>query len=155
MRKRVASMLPIVASLITAVTVLATLPAHVVLAADDCLTEPNLRAAQRAHWYYRVDRVKNRKCWHLRQQDVDVPPAVSPQAQSSPKTMTQPTSPPVKRLDRRSAPPDPASRDALFQEFLLWQGRQGTHSATLDEVARDALFREFLLWQERQPSSRP
>jgi hypothetical protein len=76
MRKRVVS-LPIVNSRVIAVTALAALQAVVALAADDCVTKPNLGAPQGGHWYYHVDTVKNRKCWFLRQEDVKGPPAPS------------------------------------------------------------------------------
>jgi hypothetical protein len=33
--------------------------------ADDCLTAPNLRGPQTGHWYYRLDRQNNRKCWYV------------------------------------------------------------------------------------------
>jgi hypothetical protein len=93
MPKPVASILPIVTSKIIAVAALTTLQAVVVLAADDCVTEPNLRATHGGHWYYHVDRVTNRKCWFLRQQDVEGPSAVSQQAQLSPDATRQSTSP--------------------------------------------------------------
>ena len=56
MRKRVVS-LPIVNSRVIAVTALAMLQAVVALAADDCVTKPNLGATQGGHWYYHVDTV--------------------------------------------------------------------------------------------------
>src|SRR5215471_2242602 len=88
MRKRVASILPIVTSRVLAVTVFTTVQGVAVLAADDCITKPNLRATQEGHWYYYFDAVKNRKCWFLRQQGVEAPP-VSPQSQSSADTVPQ------------------------------------------------------------------
>jgi hypothetical protein len=33
--------------------------------ADDCLAAPNVAAPSGQHWYYRIDRVKRRKCWYL------------------------------------------------------------------------------------------
>ena len=62
MQKHVASILQVIMRGIVAFTALTILQTVVVLAADHCVTEPNLRAAQGGHWYYRVDRVKNRKC---------------------------------------------------------------------------------------------
>jgi hypothetical protein len=44
------------ASLLATVIVLTTLSSRAVLAADDCITEPNHAAALGGHWYYRVDR---------------------------------------------------------------------------------------------------
>jgi hypothetical protein len=34
--------------------------------ADDCLTGPNSGAPQGSHWYYRLDRTNQHKCWYLR-----------------------------------------------------------------------------------------
>jgi len=34
--------------------------------AGDCLTAPNSPAPQGIHWYYRLDRTNQRKCWYLR-----------------------------------------------------------------------------------------
>jgi len=34
-------------------------------AADDCLTKPNAAPPQGKHWYYRIDRITQRKCWFL------------------------------------------------------------------------------------------
>ena len=42
-----------------------TVPAGTARAAD-CLTAPNSAAPQRSHWYYRIDRANERKCWYLR-----------------------------------------------------------------------------------------
>jgi hypothetical protein len=35
------------------------------VASDDCLAQPNRQPGQGGHWYYRLDRVDKRKCWHL------------------------------------------------------------------------------------------
>jgi hypothetical protein len=35
-------------------------------AGDDCITEPKDQAPQGSHWYYHVDHVTHRKCWHQR-----------------------------------------------------------------------------------------
>jgi len=34
--------------------------------ANDCLTAPNSPAPQGSHWYYRLDRASQRKCWYVR-----------------------------------------------------------------------------------------
>jgi hypothetical protein len=34
--------------------------------AQNCLSEPNTAAPAGSHWYYRSDRVNQRKCWYLR-----------------------------------------------------------------------------------------
>lgn len=33
--------------------------------AEDCLAAPNASSPAGQHWYYRIDRVKQRKCWYL------------------------------------------------------------------------------------------
>src|SRR5579884_3513791 len=33
--------------------------------AEDCLAAPNGPAPQGSHWYYRIDRAKQRKCWYV------------------------------------------------------------------------------------------
>ena len=38
-------------------------------AADNCLTAPNAPAPQGSHWYYRLERGTQRKCWRLVQKD--------------------------------------------------------------------------------------
>jgi hypothetical protein len=40
-------------------------PATIAFAVD-CLSAPNSPAPSNSHWYYRTDRLQERKCWHLR-----------------------------------------------------------------------------------------
>ena len=49
-------------------------------AADDCLTQPNLRTSATGHWYYRIDRATQRRCWYLKQADTTTPATVAPAA---------------------------------------------------------------------------
>ena len=53
-------------------------------AADPCLTQPNPLAGS-GHWYYRIDRSNQRKCWYLRSQE-PVAQRVAPQAPPSQPT---------------------------------------------------------------------
>jgi len=66
--------------------VITLLSPHRVLAAGDCLAQPSEQAAASGHWYYRSDRVGNRRCWHLVESepttqgsDVPISPAATPQ----------------------------------------------------------------------------
>ena len=45
--------------------------------ADDCLAEPNSPAPAGSHWYYHLDRAKQRKCWYIRATDQPVQPAAA------------------------------------------------------------------------------
>jgi len=41
------------------------LPSDGAKADDNCVSAPGAAAPQGQHWYYRIDRVKQRKCWYL------------------------------------------------------------------------------------------
>ncbi len=47
-------------------------------AGDDCVAKPNSGAPQGSHWYYRVDRTANRRCWFLGPEGLKVRQAESP-----------------------------------------------------------------------------
>ncbi len=52
-------------------------------AEENCLAAPNTLAPRGSHWYYRTDRVNQRKCWYLRTEG----PAIQEQAaQEQPET---------------------------------------------------------------------
>jgi hypothetical protein len=62
------------------------------VAAPNCLTQPNLKAADGRHWYYRTDRANNRKCWYVKPRNESVGqaatkerPAAKPSLQPPPK----------------------------------------------------------------------
>src|SRR3954447_24259682 len=57
-------------------------------AVDDCVAKPNSAAPQGSHWYYRVDRTANRRCWFLAPEGLKVRQAESPKRLPS----TNPTS---------------------------------------------------------------
>src|SRR6516225_7801061 len=45
--------------------------------ADDCLAEPNSPAPAGSHWYYRLDKATQRKCWYIHAKDQSVQPAAA------------------------------------------------------------------------------
>jgi hypothetical protein len=52
---------------------------------DDCIDAPNAQAPQGSHWYYRLDRANQRKCWYLapkRKTSQKVAPVEKPIVQS-------------------------------------------------------------------------
>jgi hypothetical protein len=107
--------------------VLATLNPNKVLAAGDCIEQPDSRPAQGGHWYYHSDRVNNRKCWYLVEPGPIGPQAATPESQPSPAaTISQQDQsllkPDAEQVNERPAPPlDQAKRDALssFEEWPL------------------------------------
>jgi hypothetical protein len=54
-------------------------------ATEQCTTEPNFKAAPGGHWYYRIDRVSQRKCWFLGRPGMKVGTPTPAKAQSAAK----------------------------------------------------------------------
>jgi hypothetical protein len=75
------------------------LPTSTAHAADTCLTVPNKPAPQGSHWYYRVERPSQRKCWRLVEKDRKDQARA---AQPAPDDETQAT-PPATRPPERPA----------------------------------------------------
>lgn len=46
--------------------------------AETCLAAPNTTAPQGSHWYYRLERPSQRKCWHLAQKDQKIRRTAAP-----------------------------------------------------------------------------
>jgi len=58
-------------------------------AGDDCITEPKDQPPQGTHWYYHVDPVTHRKCWHQRAEDLTIHQVGSSKRSLSAKTISQ------------------------------------------------------------------
>jgi hypothetical protein len=69
-------------------------------AADGCINQPGLQAPQGSHWYYRVDRASNRKCWYLGAQDLRLHRVVSAEPRASRKPTPHATMPAEKPRKR-------------------------------------------------------
>jgi hypothetical protein len=89
MPKRLSSYMLAVTAGLSAVVIL--LGPHRALAAGDCLAQPDDHAAATGHWYYRLDRINNRKCWHFVGSEPATPPAEAADVQPSPTATPQPT----------------------------------------------------------------
>jgi hypothetical protein len=121
MPKRVISCVPI--GLFVTVIMLGTNSAT--LAADDCLAGPNRPPAQGGHWYYRLDRANNRKCWYLVEPGAQTPIAEAPELQ---QTQSFPGAPPPPTFGSffssltgglpgsTPAQPDPTTGDARIMQ---------------------------------------
>lgn len=78
--------------------------------ADKCLTKPNGPALKGQHWYYHLDHVHNRQCWHLREVGLPVHQQTAktsgqplPQAKHEPVIQAAP-SPPKAAQDKWKEP---------------------------------------------------
>ena len=56
--------------------------------ADDCLAAPNSPAPEGSHWYYRMDRATQRKCWYVRATDQPAQQAASHATSAAAATST-------------------------------------------------------------------
>jgi hypothetical protein len=73
-------------------------------AADDCLSKPNAPPPQGGHWYYRLERATNRRCWYLGPQGEKVSQAASPKQRPSARPTPQPTAEPPEAIARAIEP---------------------------------------------------
>ena len=55
----------VIAALALSAAAIALVPASHAAPADTCLSAPKGVAPQGSHWYYRIERSSNRKCWYL------------------------------------------------------------------------------------------
>jgi hypothetical protein len=89
-------------------------------AADDCLTAPDRPTGPGGHWYYHLDRGKDRKCWYLvepeaRAPAADPPPqSLTPTPAAPPAPAPQPQPSPFETFFSRLAP-SPAAQDGAPQ----------------------------------------
>jgi hypothetical protein len=113
-------------------------------AAPECLAEPNRDPPGGMHWYYRYDRVNDRKCWYMRtligtpEAPVAEPPRVVMQlAPEVPRVVSRPAPAPeppratyrpasLPEAQRRRQPMSESDEAALYLEFLRWKEQQRT-----------------------------
>jgi hypothetical protein len=110
-------------------------------AAPECLIEPNRDPPDGLHWYYRYDRVNDRKCWYMRtvigtvEAPVADPRALFRPGPEVPRAATRPTpaaEPPragfrpasLPEVQRRRQPMSESDEAALYLEFLRWKEQQ-------------------------------
>jgi len=146
MRKRGTLFVLTVSASLSATAGLSTLWSCVVLAANECVTEPNFQSTQNSHWYYRTDPVRHRKCWYVG----------GPGLQTTPPSRTSPKLKSDSRISQTMIEGRPklggvranaAAWDASSHESLQLQEGQNKPNSSPDQVDRDALFREFVLWE--------
>jgi len=107
-------------------------------AAETCLTAPKGAAPQGSHWYYRVDRGSQRKCWRLVQKDQKDPRAaaqVDPQGDVGDDT-EEPTAPQAAKKSggRVTAPQPKASQALVTKDASDTENTSDTTAATAQPV---------------------
>jgi len=128
--QRRSALFVVIVMILSAATGLSTLGHSIVLAADNCLKQPDLHSPQGVRWYYHTDPVTNRKCWYMGRPGVKVPQAA---------------------LSASPSPPKSTNGSDIKQVLDAGHLDNGETSHQLgisvDKTDRDALFREFVLWQ--------
>jgi len=74
-----------------------TEPASKDAANKDCLSSPGTTAPEGSHWYYRINRTNNRRCWYLGQQREKSRQAVAPAPLVAPQIVSNGSEPPSQR----------------------------------------------------------
>ena len=178
MPKRITSFVPAVsATFLAAVIALSVnIPAR---AGGECIERPTQQPTEGAHWYYRLDRAKNRKCWYLASPASGVargsrtPEAGTPQEQSG--SIPTPTfSSMFSSLfggltagTTTAAPQDTTMREPriiqanptrmLKVDDIVQKGQpnipeerpERRYAQPVKPAQRDALFQKFLQWNDQ------
>ncbi|MGA8078557.1 MAG: hypothetical protein WB868_14370 [Xanthobacteraceae bacterium] len=100
--------------------------------AADCLTAPNSSTPANGHWYYRTDRVQQRKCWYLGADN-----------QNSAHRSLPATGGAALTHQSQPAPASPYSLES-FKQFIT----QKTGTTPSDQDV-ERLYAEFLEWNRR------
>jgi len=156
--------------------------AHAAPAATDCLARPYRQAGAGGHWYYRIDRSTQRKCWYLQQSGATTPAAADPaSAQSTDSLLSRLSSAlsaitgPGPALESRFAARDGKTAAAsevqrrrklriakradqareLSPPRASAEGASSPAPSRLDPATTDALYQQFLQWRAQQLFSAP
>lgn len=101
---------------------LPTMPAS----AADCLAAPNLSGPANGHWYYRIDRSNQRKCWHLGEQNVASHTTVLQTAHETAVSKQMRTAPAGKpAVNQRKSRLSDKEVAQLYAEFVEWRRHFG------------------------------
>jgi hypothetical protein len=112
-RKNIAAIAPAaVAGLLVIYGII--LSSNPAFAVDECLAAPNAPVPAGSHWYYRLERPTERKCWYVREQRQETraappkmrPTAVAPAPQATQTAVDQ--SAPIEQVERETQPTQPA-----------------------------------------------
>jgi hypothetical protein len=87
--------------------------------AGDCLTAPSSSATPNGHWYYRTDRMQQRKCWYLRANDSSDQRAAQVAREAPSAEPLRPISAPSLANVKRAKLSD-EEVEKLYAEFVEW-----------------------------------
>ena len=107
-------------------------PANTAFAVD-CLTAPNSPAPPNGHWYYRTDRMQERKCWHLQTDNGQSEQGVVQTAREAPAKPSQ------------SVAAGGPYAGPGFKDFVAQRG-----GAKLSDDDVEKLYADFLEWKRRR-----
>lgn len=102
MSKQFAFVPPMIAALVASLSVSALLTPSS-RAAETCIAAPKPPAPQGSHWYYRLDRATQRKCWHLAKVD-ERPQRRAKRAAPQPEPAEEPDAAPVTETSAERLP---------------------------------------------------
>lgn len=102
-------------------------------AASDCLAAPDNTPTAGRHWFYRLDRGTDRKCWYLR--EAGEPRRATPEASETAPAPAAPLAA-AASAEPPARPLTASERDVLFQEFLAWRLQQPSEETTGADAAR-------------------
>jgi hypothetical protein len=105
--------------------------------ADDCLTAPNSPAPAGSHWYFRLDRAKQRNCWYLHAPDQPRQP-VAAQAKSNATPPTDTIAFKKRATASPSAPTSTSPGDSAAPLPPLKPQGAPMSSATTDQPVRQS-----------------
>ncbi len=125
---RLGSILPVI--FVLAASCAVTMQAPAARAADECLEAPNGPTPPGGHWYYRTDRVKQRKCWYLGQSPQNAQSTTAAQGESRPSA-AKPARPETRRAEKPAVSPV-AHRAAASRQIQAPAG-PATQSASTPE----------------------
>lgn len=112
MSSRTAKFASVICASILASIFTIILPYRAANAADDCLPEPKGVAPQGQHWFYRMDRSTQQRCWYLRDVDARASTADMPAAAPAKTAVRKPEAvTPDAISDARAELPARARRD--------------------------------------------
>jgi hypothetical protein len=127
------------------------LGADTALAAGECLTDPNRTPPEGSHWFYRIDRPTDRRCWYLRPWTAGASPA--PAAETQRATARSPAGQTVQRNKPPLSESAPAAEAQRATARSTAEQTAQRARPPLSESDQAALFLEFLRWKEQQKTA--